>query len=190
MENVTHIIKGCIRQEYKYQKKLYECYLGYSLKIAFRYIYRYEKAIDVVHDGFVKLFLRFPDFQIGPDADNEKLLFAWLKRIMINTAIDELRKGQMLPEIGGIPEYVWGFTDKNNDADQVMMYNDLVALIKDLPPSYRIAFNLYVIDGYSHSEISAMLNIPVGTSKSNLARARTSLQKSVRKSEEIKICRI
>jgi len=153
-------------------------------------MYRYEKAIDVVHDGFVKLFNSFPDFKLGPAADNEKLLFALLKRIMINTAIDELRKGQMLPEIGGIPDYVWGVTDKNNDADQIMLYNDLVALIKDLPPDYRIVFNLYVIDGFSHSEISTMMRIPIGTSKSNLSRARMSLQKSIKKLEEVKVCRI
>lgn len=190
MEDITPIIKGCIRQEYKYQKLLYERYLGYSLKITFRYMYRYEKAIDVVHDGFVKLFNSFPAFKMGVADNNEKLLFAWLKRIMINTAIDELRKGQMLPEIGGIPDYVWGITDKNNDADQIMLYNELVALIKDLPPDYRIVFNLYVIDGFSHSEISNMMRIPIGTSKSNLSRARMSLQKSIKKLEEVKVCRI
>ena len=190
MENITHLIKGCIRQEYKCQKKLYELYLGFSLKIVFRYVYRYEKAIDVVHDGFVKLFNHFPQFKPGTDSDNEKIFFAFLKRVMINTSIDELRKDQMLPEIGGIPDYVWGITDKNNDADQVMLYNELVALIKELPPDYRIVFNLYVIDGFSHGEISTMLGIPIGTSKSNLSRARVSLQKSIKNLEKVKVCRI
>lgn len=190
MENITPIIKGCIRQEYKYQKKLYELYLGFSLKIVFRYVYRYEKAIDVVHDGFVKLFNHFPHFKLGADADNEKIFFAFLKRVMINTAIDELRKSQMLPEIGGIPEYVWEITDNNNDADQLILYKELVSLIIELPPHYRVIFNLYTIDGYSHTEISKMLNIPVGTSKSNLCRARTMLQKNIKELEKAKICRI
>ena len=80
MENITHIIKGCIRQDYKYQKRLYELYLDYALKIVFRYMYRYEKAIDVVHDGFAKLFNHFPHFKPIEDTDNEKMLFAYLKK--------------------------------------------------------------------------------------------------------------
>lgn len=153
-------------------------------------MYRYEKAIDVVHDGFVKLFNHFPNFHQGEDADNEKLLLGWLKKIMINSSIDELRKGQMLPEIGGIPEYILGITDNSNDADQQILYKELFVLILELPPAHRIVFNLYVIDGYSHAEISKMLKIPVGTSKSNLSRARTMLQKSLKQLEEPKVCRI
>jgi RNA polymerase sigma factor (sigma-70 family) len=190
LENITHIIQGCIRKEYKYQKILYELYLGFALKIAFRYMYRYEKAIDVVHDGFVKLFNHFPNFHPGTKAENKKMLFAWLKKIIINASIDELRKGQMLPEIGGIPEHVWEIADSNNDADQQLLYKELFVLILELPPSFRTVFNLYVIDGYSHTEISKMLNIPVGTSKSNLSRARVILQKNVKKLEVVKLCRI
>ena len=127
---------------------------------------------------------------MGDDADNEKILMGWLKRIMINTSIDELRKGNMLPQIGGIPDHVWDITEKNDDADQVVMYNDLIVLIKELPPAYCTVFNLYVIDGYTHSEIADKLNMPIGTSKSNLSRARMLLQKSIEKMEESKLCRI
>ena len=190
MENITHIIKGCIRQEYRYQKIFYEIYLGFSLKVAFRYLYRYEKAIDVVHDGFIKLFNHFPHFKLGNDADNEKILLAWLKKVMINSSIDELRRGQMLPEIGGVPEYVWEISDNTDDADQQVRYKELVTMIIKLPPSYRIVFNLYAMDGYSHAEIAEMLNIPIGTSKSNLSRARMILQKNIKEMENVKVCRI
>ena len=71
-------------------------------------MFRYEKAIDIVHDGFVKMFNHFPNFRLGNEDENEKMLFALLKKVMINASIDELRKGQMLPEIGGIPEYLFG----------------------------------------------------------------------------------
>jgi len=164
--------------------------MGFSLKIVFRYISRYEKAMDVVNDGFVKLFNHFPKFHIGEEDDNEKMLFALLKKIMINAAIDELRKGQMLQEFGGIPDYIWELTDSNNDADQKLLYKELFIMILELPPSYRVVFNLYAIDGYSHDEISKMLNIPVGTSKSNLSRARAVLQKNIKKLEAVKLCRI
>ena len=190
MENITYIIKRCIVGNHKHQKIVYDQYRGYALKIVFRYIYRFDRAIDVVTDGFVKLFKNFPKFQIGDEEDNEKILMGWLKKIMINTAIDELRKDSMLPEIGGIPEYVWDISDDNHNADQLTLYKDLVVLIKELPPDYRVIFNLYVIDGYSHSEISQLMQIPIGTSKSNLSRARLLLQKSIKKMEEIKLCRI
>jgi len=185
-----HIIKGCIGQEHKYQKMVYEQYRGYALKIVFRYIYRYDKAVDTVNDGFVKLFTHFPKFKMGSDVDNEKILMGWLKKIMINTSIDELRKVNMLPEIGGIPDDVWEITDAGQNADQLLLYKDLIILIKELPPAYRVVFNLYVIDGYSHSEIADMMKIPIGTSKSNLSRARVLLQKSLKKMEDAKLCRI
>jgi RNA polymerase sigma factor (sigma-70 family) len=144
----------------------------------------------VVNDGFVKLFNHFDKFEMSEDVDNEKILMAWMKKIMINVSIDQLRKGKMLPEIGGIPNHVWEINDSSCNADQIMLYNDLVILIKELPPDYRIVFNLYVIDGYTHSEIADMMNTTIGTSKSSLSRARALLQKRIRKMEDSVLCRI
>ncbi len=104
---------------------------------------------------------------------------------MINTAIDALRRGNMSPEIGGIPEYVWGFTTKDQDADQQILFKQVISMIKELPPHYRIVFNMYEIDGYNHLEIAEILGIPVGTSKSNLSRAKSLLQAKIKKSEEL-----
>jgi RNA polymerase sigma-70 factor (ECF subfamily) len=183
------IIKGCAERNQHCQKILYEQYLGYALKTAFRFIYKYERAIDVVNDSFVKLFNHFPDFHLGSNEENEKQLFGWLRKIIINTSIDELRKAQLLPEIGEIPDEVWEISNPCHNADQLVAYKDLVVLIKELPPLYRIIFNLYVIDGYSHSEIAVMMNIPEGTSKSGLSRARMILRKKIKKLEEqVKPC--
>ena len=185
MENVSLVIQGCINKEYKYQKMVYENYRGFALKIVFRYIYRYEKAVDVANDGFVKLFAAFERFTSAEtEEDNRKILMGYIKKIMVNASIDELRKGSMLPEIGGIPKYVWGKTSKEDDADQKLLYKQIITLIKELPPSYRIVFNMYVIDGFNHLEIADILKIPVGTSKSNLSRARVMLQAAIKKSEE------
>jgi RNA polymerase sigma factor (sigma-70 family) len=193
LENINHIINGCIHKEPKYQRLLYDHYRGYASKVVFRYIYRYEKAIDVVTDGFVKAFNHFDHFkklrnENGEDA--EKLLMAWLKKIMINCSIDELRRSNMLPEIGRIQEDVWELTDKNYNADQLLLYKDLVLLIKELPPNYRIVFNLYVLDGYTHSQIADMLHINISTSRSSLTRARTLLKSLIKNMEEEKQCRI
>jgi RNA polymerase sigma factor (sigma-70 family) len=190
LKNITHIIEGCIANKHKYQKILYEAYFGYALKLVFRYVFKYEQAVDIVHDGFVKLFAHFHEFKKGSDADNEKILMGWLKKVMINKSIDVLRKGNALPETGVIPEHVWDQTDKSDEADQLLLYKELIILIKELPPAYRVVFNLYVIDGYTHSEIAAMLNIPTGTSKSNLSRAREMLQQSIKKIEESQLCKI
>lgn len=190
MENILHIIEGCIAKEHKYQKILYEGYYGYALKIVFRYIYRYEQAVDVVNDGFVKVFAHFPEFEAGSETDSEKKLMGWLKKIMINTSIDVLRKGNMAPETGGIPEYVWDHTHKGDEADQLLLYKELIILIKELPPAYRVVFNMYVVDGYTHNEIAGLLNIPTGTSKSSLSRARELLQQSLKKIEDAQLCKV
>jgi RNA polymerase sigma factor (sigma-70 family) len=190
LENITNIIKGCIGKDHKYQKIIYEHYRGYALKIVFRYIYRYEDAVNAVNDGYVKLFNHFDRFEMGTDAENEKIFMGWMKRIMINVSIDHLRSEKTTPETGEIPSYVWGLPADDQDAEQVMLYNDLVKMIKQLPAAYRLVFNLFVIDGFSHAEIAEMLQIPASTSRSNLLRARMILQKSIKKSEDALLCRI
>lgn len=168
---------------------VYDRYRGYALKIVFRYIYRYDAAVDVVTDGFVKLFNHFDSFILDDDV-NENRLMGWIKKIMINTAIDQLRKSNMLPEIGALTEHIWETSDDRNNADQVVLYNDLMMITKELPPDYRIVFNLYVIDGYKHSEIANIMNSTIGTSKSALSRARAMLQQKIRKMEESHVCRM
>jgi RNA polymerase sigma factor (sigma-70 family) len=190
LENIVRIIKGCIDNERSYQKMVYENYRGFALKIVFRYIYRYDKAIDVMNDGYVKMFKHFDKFVFDEDGNHERKFMGWLKRIMINTAIDALRKESLMPEIGGIPESVWDYTHKSEDADQLLLYKELIVLVKQLPPQYRMVFNMYVIDGYNHIEIADILKIPIGTSKSTLSRARTLLQKKLINIEEGKLCRI
>lgn len=181
MEQLYTIIKGCISNDARCQKVLYERYYGYALKIVFRYIYRYDKAVDVVNDGYVKLFRSFARFNCEDPENIEKILMGWIRKIMINTAIDELRRHSMLPEIGGIPEHVWEEADQGPSAEQKLFYKELILQVKQLPPSYRLVFNMHVIDGYSHQEIAAQLGISVGTSKSNLAKAKAHLQKKMNK---------
>ena len=171
------------------QRLLYERYYAYALKIVFRYIYRYEKATEVVNDGFVKLFNRFDRFTYDEGENLEKMLLGWMRKIMVNTAIDELRKKNMIPEIGGIPEYVWEQPDIDQSPAQKLYYKELIILIKELPPSYQVVFNMYVIDGFSHQEIADKLGISIGTSKSNLSKAREHLRKKLNNGiREFDIC--
>lgn len=120
---------------------LYDKYRGYALKIVFRYIYNYEEALEVTNDGFVKFFLSIEKFKCKNESDVENLLKGWIKRIMINTSIDLLRKKMWLPEIGGMPDYVWEIKDKSASGDQLLLYKDLIKLVKKLP----LAIELFLI---------------------------------------------
>lgn len=180
MDNLTNIIEGCANNNSACQKQVYEHYYGYALKIVFRYVYRYEKATDVVNDGFVKVFRNISRF-VTDDVDHvEQRFMGWMKKIMINCAIDELRKNSMIAEIGGIPDHVWEVADRSLSPDQSLLYKELITLVKKLPPAYRAVFNMIVIDGMTHHEVASLLDISVGTSKSNLSRARVLLQKNIK----------
>jgi len=188
---LKEIIKGCRDFDHRYQKAFYEKYFGYALKIVFRYIYRYERAVDVTNDGFVKVFKSFKVFELKNDGELQRTLMGWMRRIMVNTAIDALRRSNMMPEIGALPDNIWEEPDTNEAADQKIWYKELITEIKKLPPSYRAVFNMYVIDGYSHQEIADQLGISVGTSKSSLSKARMHLQKYItRNSTEADICKM
>jgi len=158
---------------------LYEQFYGYSLKVVFRYIYKYDNAVDVVNDGYVKLFKSLASFKCEHEEDISKVFMGWLRRIMVNTAIDELRRQNMMPDIGAIPDDIWEEPDKSGGADQAVLYKELICQVKRLPPSYRVVFNMYVIDGFTHQEIADQLGISVGTSKSSLSKARVHLQKYI-----------
>jgi RNA polymerase sigma-70 factor (ECF subfamily) len=178
LEPLYQLIKGCIERDYKCQRAFYEHYYGFALKTVFRYIYKYDKATDIVNDGFVKIFNSLEKFQLAKqNIDTEKILMGWMKRILINTAIDELRRQQAMPEIGELPEYIWEEMDRSQNADQMILYKELICEVKRLPPSYRNVFNMFVIDGFSHNEIANVLGISEGTSKSALAKAKTHLKK-------------
>jgi RNA polymerase sigma-70 factor (ECF subfamily) len=186
LKTIIDIITGCIEGDQAYQKMLYDKYRGFALKTVFRYIYSYERAVDVTNDGFVKLFNHFDSFRCDDVGNAEKALMGWVRRVMINTSIDELRRMKMLSEIGSLPENIWDIPD-NEQADQLVLYKELILIIKRLPPQYRIVFNMYVIDGYSHYEIADALQIPIGTSKSTLSRARSILQKFIKDEEKVSV---
>ena len=183
------IINGCMQNNHRDQRHLYEQYYGYSLKIVFRYIYRYDKAVDVVNDGFVKVFGKLDKFHCESSQNIEMMFRGWLRTIMINTAIDRLRKDNFLPEIG-LTNEIW-IEDKSQSADQALLYKEIINEIKKLPPGYRVVFNMYVIDGFTHQEIANQLKIEVGTSKSNLSKAKVLLKNFIKKNDQqIRTCKM
>lgn len=177
MEKLFQIIKGCAKQDRRCQKTLYERYYGTCLKIVYRYMDTYEQAVEVTNDGFVKIFRNFGRFEIRDPERMEIVMLGWMRRIMINSAIDYRRKEKNIPETSELNQGSADFRDDSRLSDNSLLFKELIRIIRELPPVYRMIFNLHVIEGYSHPEIAGMLGIMVGTSKSNLFKAKAYLQK-------------
>jgi RNA polymerase sigma-70 factor (ECF subfamily) len=136
-------------------------------------------------------FRNIGSFVSSAESDAEPRLMGWIKKIVVNTAIDELRKHNLMPQIGGIPENIWDEPNNTTGADSLLLYKELICHVKKLPPSYGAVFNMYVIDGFSHQEIAEQLGISVGTSKSNLFKAKAYLQKVISKeTQQAGICNL
>jgi len=180
-EQLIHIINGCINTSRESQKEFYKLYYGFSMSVCMRYCDTYDDAMEVVNDGFLKIFKSISSF--NPRNNNyEASLMAWMKSIMVHTAIDHYRKRKHDYLINDIEETHYEMSDNAESAIDAMTYKEIMAILQKLSPVYRTVFNLYVIDGYKHEEIAEQLNISVGTSKSNLSKARANIQKMLKES--------
>jgi RNA polymerase sigma factor (sigma-70 family) len=146
------------------------------MSICMRYCHANDDAVEIVNDGYLKIFKSIGSFV--PNHDNTEAAFmAWAKKIIVFTAIDHYRKN-IKGKVGEeLDDYHKAFADNTHTPIDNMAYNEIINLIQKLSPAYRTVFNLYVLDGYKHEEIAKHLNITVGTSKSNLAKARLNIQK-------------
>jgi RNA polymerase sigma-70 factor (ECF subfamily) len=177
-DNILHLIQGCIDHQQNCQKQLYEQFYGFGMSICLRYTANEEDAIEVLNDGFLKVYRSLGKF------DTKQSFPAWFRRILINTAINHYHKTKKHHNHAPIETQEEVASDTANVISQ-LSYQEIFGLIQRLPPMYRTVFNLSVIDGYSHEEISQALNISVGTSKSDLSRARAQLRVMIKKNERI-----
>ena len=180
-EQLTDIVNGCVNANRESQKEFYKLYYGFSMSICLRYCDTYDDAMEVVNDGFLKIFRSISTF--NPRNNNyEASLMAWMKSIMVHTAIDHYRKRKHDYLVNDIEEAHYEMSDSTESAVDMITYKEIMAVLQKLSPVYRTVFNLYVIDGYKHEEIAEQLNISVGTSKSNLSKARVNIQKMLKES--------
>lgn len=177
MDELLNIIRGCMDNDAKSQKSLYEKYLPYALRISYRYVHSFDNAAHAANDAFVKIFKSFHKFEIRDYNHVENMLLGWIRRIVINASIDFMGRENLVPN--NTIEHKESHDTKSikNSGEESIVYKELIALIRKLSPAYKVVFNLYVIDGYTHQEIADLLGISVGTSKSNLSKARAFLQK-------------
>lgn len=173
-------IASCAKNDRHAQKLLYQHYFSIAMNIALRYSSNYDNAVEMVNDGFLKIFNDLKNFT--PVSQNILLSFhGWLKRIMINACIDHIRKyrkKELMVSVALDYEQENNFIEEMNNQ---FLYKDIIACIQKLPPAYKMVFNLFVIEGYSHKEIASFMDITEGTSKSNLFKAREYLRNLLQK---------
>lgn len=162
------LLQSCREGNRKSQEMLYRQFYGYAMSVCMRYTRTRDEAIEVLNDGFMKVFTKSEKY------DPERSFKGWLRRIMINTALDFYRQQVKHYFHEDVSEAA--HTPVDETALGKLEHEELITLVQQLSPAYRMVFNLYVIDGYSHEEIAEKLEISVGTSKSNLARARENLK--------------
>lgn len=164
-------LSDCIRGDVQRQQQLYDTFAPTMFGICLRYAGDYHRAEDILQEGFIKVFSRLDRFR------HEGSFEGWLKRIFVHTAIEHYRKSLKFNDVED-PDTLEQLVSPAVALSDLQA-SDLLQLVQELSPGYRTVFNLYAIEGYSHKEISALLSISVGTSKSQLARARLSLQKRI-----------
>lgn len=170
--DIDHIIEGCQKKDPKAQRMLYEHYSATMYGVCLRYSKSADDAKDTLHEGFLKIFEKINQYE------SRGAFEGWIRRIMVNTALEKFRnKYKMI----ALQENLSNLdTSVDNDLSENLTVKEILAIIDELSPQYKLVFNLYAIEGYSHKEISNMLNISEGTSKSNLSRARSILQEKVK----------
>jgi len=168
----SDLINGCIQGNRQMQEELYNRFSGKMYAVCLRYANNAEDAQDLLQEGFIKVFRNLHRFRA------EGSFEGWIRRVFVNSSIEHFRKKSLqLSKVSDKEENT--IEDSDISALDQLAEKDIIALVQELSPGYRTVFNLYVVEGYSHKEIGEMLDISEGTSKSQLARARSILQKKV-----------
>lgn len=165
------LVNGCRRGDQRAQQRLFDLYSSRMYGICRRYVKNSMQAEDVLVSAFTKVFEKIGQFK------GEGSFEGWIRRIIINEALTSLRKSRAMMIETDLQQ-----AEREPDYDGLSDHleaEDLLRLIERLPPGYRVVFNMYAIDGFSHKEIADHLGISENTSKSQLSRARTYLQKSL-----------
>jgi RNA polymerase sigma factor (sigma-70 family) len=167
------LIEKCANNDRKAQAEVYQLFSGKLFALCLKYSKNYVEAQDNLQDGFITIFNKIGQY-------NSKGSFeGWMKRIVINTALQKYRGKNILSLVTEeIPDQVIIEIDEDT-----VSLDFLLGIIQELPDRYRMVFNLYVLDGYSHKEISTKLSITEGTSKSNLSRGRLILKEKLKKNQ-------
>lgn len=175
-EQLKQIIEGCAKNDRRAQQNLFQLYYGKMLAVCMRYSNDRDSAEETLQEGFIKIFDKLERF------DYKGSFEGWMRRIMVNTAIDRIRKSKKDPTLTDNDEdFKLGTETPLEDKEELEILNIKAEIameaIQELSPAYRAVFNMYVLEEYTHKEIAEILGISEGTSKSNLSKAKLNLQK-------------
>jgi len=171
--NLSDLLNGCIKGHRKSQDFLYEKYAGRLYFTCLRYIQNNEEAQDVLQESLIKIYKNIQNF----DNDNEGAFWSWMNRIAVNTALNHIRDNKRFEETDiSELENVLGFSEEEEECDSSLFSTvsseKILQIIQELPSGYKIVFNMYVFEDFSHKEIAEKLNISINTSKTQLFKAR------------------
>ena len=183
-DELTYHVGACGLNSRESQKVIYSSFYGYAMAICDRYTSKQDDALEILNDGFLKIFREIHHYKPAY-ADVVSSFKGWLRKIMVYTAIDHFRKYHKHQMVTQLDDVVYQMTSVNEDALDKLSYDEIIRAVQELSPGYRTVFNLFVIEGLSHDEISNHLGISTGTSKSNLFKARLQLQKILLKKHQI-----
>ena len=184
----TDLVDGCLKGERRSQQRVYELFYGKMMAVCMRYTKNTDQAKDILQDGFIKVFRSMEKF------NREGSFEGWIRRIMVNTAIDYFRRAKNAYLLLGEERSIEDFGDQDEEdtiedeaAEEVLDLKpaDVINAMQKLTPAYRTVFNLYVFEEMTHKEIAEMLGINIGTSKSNLAKAKHNLKKLLKKEHKL-----
>ena len=167
------LIDGCIHGNRQMQEILYHKFSSKMYGVCLRYSGNAEDANDLLQEGFIKVYNNLKKFR------GEGSFEGWMRRIFVNTSIEHFRKKVKLHNVGEVQENT--IEDFDLNILDTLAEKDILTLVHELSPGYKTIFNMHVVEGYSHKEIADMLGITEGTSKSQLARAKGVLKKSLEK---------
>ena len=168
------LVQKCVSGNGEAQRELFDRFSPLMLGVAMRYIKDKERAEDVLQDGFIKVYKNLHRFE------HKGSLEGWIRRIVVNTALDQLRKNKKNINDLHLDDSNFEIVQKS-DAIGKLEAEVLMEIIQKLPDGYRVVFNMFAIEGYSHKEISEELNISESTSKSQYSRAKSVLRKTLKK---------
>ena len=164
------LVKECVSGNTIAQKKFYDLFAKKMMGVCLRYTNNLEEAQDVLQDGFIKIFGKLHDFE------SKGSLEGWVRRIMVNTALDHYRKNKK--HQNDVDVDVVGYKlEKDDYIVEAITAEDLLKIIQAIPEGYRVVFNLFAIEGYSHKEIAERLVVTESTSKSQYSRAKSLLRR-------------
>lgn len=181
-KNLRNIVKACLKGNRQSQHRLYQMFASRLYGVSLRYADNEEDAKDILQEGFIKIFENLGQYKQNGSLEG------WMRKIIVNTGLEKIRKEGKIRLVED-ETYASNIHMNYEHVLEEMQHKDLLKMIQDLSVQYRMVFNLYVIEGYSHREISQKLQISEGTSKSNLSRAREILKKKI-KEQYIKQSRV